>query len=61
MRSRDERFEWQTMTTTQKLQVMKLCSRRYQRVLDRRKAKAEGDENLELDFSELKTPQFDLI
>jgi hypothetical protein len=59
MRSRDERYNWHQMNVTEQLQVMKLCARRYQRVLERRRAK--GDVNLELDFVEPKSPQFDLI
>jgi len=63
MRSRDERYQWHQMNVPQQLQVMKLCARRYQRVLERKRARAEGDVNLELNFAEVetKTPQFDLI
>jgi len=61
MRSRDERFEWHNMNTGQQLQVMKLCARRYQRVLERKRLKANGDINLELDLAESQPPQADLI
>jgi predicted Fe-S protein YdhL (DUF1289 family) len=61
MRSRDERFGWHTMDTGQQLQVMKLCARRYQRMLDRKQAKANGDVNLELTFATPPSPQTDLI
>ncbi len=64
MRSRDERFGWHEMNTGQQLQVMKLCARRYQRVLERKQARANGEVNLELKFpdpSAPKSPQSDLI
>ena len=40
---------------------MKLCARRYQRMLERKQAKANGDVNLELNFTAPKSPQTDLI
>ena len=61
MRSRDERFGWHTMSTGEQLQVMKLCARRYQRMLERKQLKAQGDVNLELNFAESQSPQTDLI
>jgi|TARA_B110000879_G_scaffold86887_1_gene119801 predicted Fe-S protein YdhL (DUF1289 family) len=61
MRSRDERFGWHTMSTGEQLQVMKLCARRYQRMLERKQMKAQGDVNLELNFVEPQAPQTDLI
>ncbi len=61
MRSRDERFEWHNMSTGQQLQVMKLCTRRYQRMLERKQARDKGDVNLELNFAEPQSPQTDLL
>lgn len=61
MRSRDERFGWHDMSTGEKLQVMKLCARRYQRMMERRRAKGKGDVNLELNFTEPLSPQTDLL
>jgi predicted Fe-S protein YdhL (DUF1289 family) len=65
MRSRDERFEWHNMNTGQQLEVMKLCARRYQRMLERKRAKAAGDVNLELNsdinLAEPLIPQRNLI
>ena len=61
MRSRDERFGWHTMSTGEQLQVMKLCARRYQRMLERKQMKAQGNVNLELNFVEPQAPQTDLI
>lgn len=49
------------MNTGQQLQVMKLCARRYQRMLDRSHAKAKGDINLELNFAAPQSPQTDLL
>ena len=59
MRSRDERFHWHQMNTAQKLHVMKLCARRYQRMLERRKQK--GEDNFEFDFDDPTPPQLDLL
>jgi len=61
MRSRDERFGWHDMTTGEQLQVMKLCARRYHRMMERRRAKGKGDVNLELNFSQPQSPQSDLL
>jgi predicted Fe-S protein YdhL (DUF1289 family) len=61
MRSRGERFGWHTMSTGEQLQVMKLCARRYQRMLERKQLKAQGDVNLELNFAEPQSLQTDLI
>ena len=61
MRSRDERFGWHDMSTGEQLQVMKLCARRYQRMMERRRAKGKGDVNLELNFTEPLAPQTDLL
>jgi predicted Fe-S protein YdhL (DUF1289 family) len=61
LRSRDERFGWHAMTTGDKLQVIKLCARRYQRILERKKAKQLGEVNLELEFPELPSPQDALL
>jgi len=64
MRSRDERFGWHEMNTGEQLQVMKLCARRYQRVMERKQARANGEVNLELNFpdpSEPKSPQSNLL
>ncbi|PSV47586.1 DUF1289 domain-containing protein [Photobacterium indicum] len=36
-RSRDERFNWQVMTSDQKRQVIRLCKKRYLRILRRAK------------------------
>ena len=33
MRNREERFNWSRKSMTEKLQIMKLCRRRYQRML----------------------------
>ena len=38
---------------------MKLCARRYQRLLEKRRQ--TGDENLEFDFEDPKPPQMDLL
>jgi len=38
-----------------------LCARRYQRMLERKQLKAQGDVNLELNFAEPQSPQTDLI
>tara|TARA_B110000285_G_C15142423_1_gene631896 strand:+ start:5682 stop:5867 length:186 start_codon:yes stop_codon:yes gene_type:complete len=61
MRSRDERFGWHDMNTGEQLQVMKLCARRYQRMMERRRAKGKGDVNLELNFAQSQSPQSDLL
>ena len=61
MRSRDERFGWHDMNTGEQLQVMKLCARRYQRMMERRRAKGKGDVNLELNFAQPPSPQSDLL
>ncbi|MBT7330880.1 MAG: hypothetical protein HN804_07555 [Oceanospirillaceae bacterium] len=49
------------MSTGQQLQVMKLCTRRYQRMLERKQARDKGDVNLELNFAEPQSPQTDLL
>tara|TARA_B100000780_G_scaffold256488_1_gene205702 strand:- start:405 stop:554 length:150 start_codon:yes stop_codon:yes gene_type:complete len=49
------------MNTGQQLQVMKLCARRYQRMMERKQSKPKGDVNLELIFTEPQSPQTDLI
>jgi 2-succinyl-5-enolpyruvyl-6-hydroxy-3-cyclohexene-1-carboxylate synthase len=49
------------MNTGQQLQVMKLCARRYQRMLERKQAKAAGDVNLDLNLAEPLIPQTNLI
>jgi hypothetical protein len=49
------------MTTGEQLQVMKLCARRYHRMMERRRAKGKGDVNLELNFSQPQSPQSDLL
>lgn len=36
-RSRDERFHWGNMTSDQKIRVIKLCRRRYIRIIQRNK------------------------
>jgi hypothetical protein len=53
------------MNTGQQLQVMKLCARRYQRMLERKQAKAAGDVNSDLNsdlnLAEPLIPQTNLI
>jgi hypothetical protein len=49
------------MNTGEQLQVMKLCARRYQRMMERRRAKGKGDINLELNFAQPQSPQSDLL
>ena len=59
LRSRDERFHWHQLNIPQQLHVMKLCVRRHQRLLEKRRQ--SGDENLEFDFDDPKAPQMDLL
>ncbi|MDP6968589.1 MAG: DUF1289 domain-containing protein [Gammaproteobacteria bacterium] len=58
MRSRDERFNWHQFSITQKLHIMKLCARRYQRMQEKRRQM--GDQNFEFDFDDPTPPQLDL-
>ena len=58
MRSRNERFHWHQFSVAEKLHIMKLCARRYQRVQARRQELAE--ENFEFDFDDPRPPQLDL-
>ncbi|KPZ52722.1 DUF1289 domain-containing protein [Pseudoalteromonas sp. S3776] len=37
-RSRDERFNWNTLTNAQKKKVLSLCQQRYKRYLQKRQA-----------------------
>jgi predicted Fe-S protein YdhL (DUF1289 family) len=55
MRNRKERFGWLTMTTQEKLHVIRLCRMRYQRKNGRKNNKPIGFSDVEHD------PQEDLF
>lgn len=41
MRNREERFNWNQKSVTEKLYIMKLCRYRYQRMLNKQQASAK--------------------
>jgi predicted Fe-S protein YdhL (DUF1289 family) len=41
MRNREERFNWNQKSVTEKLYIMKLCGYRYQRMLNKQQASAK--------------------
>ncbi|MDP6165071.1 MAG: DUF1289 domain-containing protein [Gammaproteobacteria bacterium] len=58
MRSREERFNWHQFTVAEQLHIMKLCARRYQRMLAKRR---QGGDNYEFEFDDPTPPQIDLL
>ncbi|ANO33005.1 DUF1289 domain-containing protein [Vibrio breoganii] len=55
MRNRDERFAWQTLSSTDKKHVIKLCRQRYRRKM------LKGKQPLKPNEDEVSSPQGDLF
>lgn len=49
-RSRDERFLWNSLTTTEKKKVLSLCQKRYKRYLNKQKPLIQSKINKQQNF-----------
>ena len=49
-RSRDERFLWNSLTTTEKKKVLSLCQKRYKRYLNKQKPPIQSKINKQQNF-----------